>query len=81
MKFGISTFVNDDTIGPVDLAKAIEERGFDSLVVPEHTHIPASRETPYPGGTDLPEVYYRTIDPFVTLAGPPCTLKTSARLS
>jgi probable F420-dependent oxidoreductase len=68
MKFGISTFVNDDTIGPVDLAKAIEERGFESLVVPEHTHIPASRETPYPGGSDLPSYYYSTIDPFVTLA-------------
>jgi probable F420-dependent oxidoreductase len=68
MKFGISTFVNDDTIGPVDLAKAIEERGFESMVVPEHTHIPASRETPYPGGGDLPPVYYRTLDPFVTLA-------------
>jgi probable F420-dependent oxidoreductase len=68
MKFGISTFVNDDTIDPVSLARAIEERGFDSLVVPEHTHIPANRESPYPGGGDLPSVYYRTLDPFVTLA-------------
>ncbi|MDT7761076.1 MAG: hypothetical protein QOC63_496 [Mycobacterium sp.] len=68
MKFGISTFVNDDTIDPVSLARAIEERGFDSLVVPEHTHIPASRESPYPGGGELPSVYYRTLDPFVTLA-------------
>ena len=68
MKFGISTFVNDDTIDPVSLARAIEERGFDSLVVPEHTHIPAKRESPYPGGGELPSVYYRTLDPFVTLA-------------
>jgi probable F420-dependent oxidoreductase len=68
MKFGISTFVNDDTIDPVSLARAIEERGFDSLVVPEHTHIPANRESPYPGGGELPSVYYRTLDPFVTLA-------------
>jgi probable F420-dependent oxidoreductase len=68
MKFGISTFVNDNGIGPVDLARAVEERGFESLVVPEHSHIPASRETPYPGGGDMPQVYYRTYDQFVTLA-------------
>lgn len=68
MNFGISTFVNDDTIDPVSLARAIEERGFASLVVAEHTHIPASRESPYPEGGDLPSYYYRTLDPFVTLA-------------
>ncbi|MDC9017512.1 LLM class F420-dependent oxidoreductase [Mycobacterium marinum] len=68
MKFGISTFVNDDSIDPVSLARAIEERGFSSLAIAEHTHIPASRETPYPGGGELPGVYYRTLDPFVTLA-------------
>jgi alkanesulfonate monooxygenase SsuD/methylene tetrahydromethanopterin reductase-like flavin-dependent oxidoreductase (luciferase family) len=54
MKFGISTFVNDDTIDPVSLARAIEERGFESLVIAEHTHIPASRESPYPLGGELP---------------------------
>jgi len=68
MKFGISTFVNDDTIDTVTLARAIEERGFDSLVIAEHTHIPASREAPYPLGGELPDMYYRTLDPFVTLA-------------
>ena len=68
MKFGISTFVNDDSIDTVSLARAIEERGFESLVIAEHTHIPASRETPYPGGGELPQIYYRTLDPFVTLA-------------
>jgi probable F420-dependent oxidoreductase len=68
MKFGISTFVNDDTIDTVSLAQAIEERGLESLVVAEHTHIPASRESPYPGGGELPSFYYRTLDPFVTLA-------------
>jgi probable F420-dependent oxidoreductase len=68
MKFGISTFVNDDTIDTVSLARAIEERGFDSLAIAEHTHIPASRETPYPLGGELPDIYYRTLDPFVTLA-------------
>src|SRR4051812_7277941 len=68
MKFGISTFVNDDAIDTVSLARAIEERGFASLVIAEHTHIPASRETPYPLGGELPSIYYRTLDPFVTLA-------------
>jgi probable F420-dependent oxidoreductase len=68
MEFGISTFVNDDTIGTTSLARAIEERGFHALAVAEHTHIPASRESPYPQGGDLPSVYYRTLDPFVTLA-------------
>ncbi|AKS35281.1 LLM class F420-dependent oxidoreductase [Mycolicibacterium goodii] len=68
MKIGISTFVNDDTIDPVTLARAIEERGFDSLVIAEHSHIPTSRESAYPGGGELPAMYYRTLDPFVTLA-------------
>ncbi|VEG58560.1 luciferase family protein [Mycolicibacterium aurum] len=68
MKFGISTFVNDETIDTVSLARAIEERGFDALAVAEHTHIPASRESAYPLGGKLPSIYYRTLDPFVTLA-------------
>src|ERR1700716_3600035 len=68
MKIGGATFVTDDGIDPVSLARAIEERGFDSLVIAEHTHIPASRETPYPTGGELPDFYYRTLDPFVTLA-------------
>lgn len=68
MKFGISTFVNDETIDTVSLARAIEERGFDALAVAEHTHIPASRESAYPLGGELPSIYYRTLDPFVTLA-------------
>ena len=68
MKFGISTFVTDDGIDAVSLARAVEDRGFDQLVIAEHTHIPASRESAYPGGGELPDVYYRTLDPFVTLA-------------
>ncbi|MBB5152910.1 LLM class F420-dependent oxidoreductase [Saccharopolyspora phatthalungensis] len=67
MKFGISTFITDDAIGATDLGRALEERDFDSLFIAEHTHIPASRETPYPGGGDLPRIYYRTLDPFVSL--------------
>jgi len=68
MEFGISTFVNDDTIDTVTLARAIEERGFAALAIAEHTHIPASRQSPYPMGGELPSIYYRTLDPFVTLA-------------
>jgi probable F420-dependent oxidoreductase len=68
MEFGISTFVNDDAIDTVSLARAIEERGFHALAIAEHTHIPASRETAYPAGGELPDIYYRTLDPFVTLA-------------
>ena len=67
MKFGISTFVTDEGIAPGALARAIEERGFDSLFIAEHTHIPLSRRSPWPGGAELPRKYYRTLDPFVTL--------------
>src|SRR5918997_1174412 len=67
MKFGISTFVTDEGIAPEALARAIEERGFDSLFVAEHTHIPLNRKSPWPGGGKLPRRYYRTLDPFVTL--------------
>jgi probable F420-dependent oxidoreductase len=67
MKFGISTFVTDDGIAPGALASAIEERGFDSLFIAEHTHIPLSRKSPWPRGGELPRRYYRTLDPFITL--------------
>ena len=67
MKFGISTFVTDEGIAPGALARAIEERGFDSLFIAEHTHIPLSRKSPWPRGGELPRKYYRTLDPFITL--------------
>lgn len=67
MKFGVSTFVTDEGIAPGELGRALEERRFASLYVAEHTHIPVSRESPYPGGGDLPRDYYRTLDPFVAL--------------
>lgn len=67
MKFGIATFLTDEGIRPDVLGKALEERGFDSLFAAEHSHIPANRETPYPGGGELPRVYYRSLDPFVAL--------------
>ncbi|AXI80798.1 LLM class F420-dependent oxidoreductase [Peterkaempfera bronchialis] len=68
MKFGISTFITDEGIAPTALGRAVEERGFDSLFIAEHTHIPVRRESPYPGGGELPRMYYRTLDPFVALA-------------
>jgi probable F420-dependent oxidoreductase len=67
MRFGLSMFVTDETIGPVELGRAAEEAGFDSLFVPEHTHIPASRDSDRPGGGDLPREYWHTLDPFVAL--------------
>ncbi|QIS20382.1 LLM class F420-dependent oxidoreductase [Nocardia terpenica] len=67
MQIGIVTFVTDEGIGGPKLGVALEERGFDSLFLAEHSHIPASRATPYPDGDELPRVYYRTVDPFVTL--------------
>jgi probable F420-dependent oxidoreductase len=67
MKFGISTFVTDEGIAPGVLAGAIEERGFDSVFIAEHTHIPLSRKSPWPRGGELPRRYYRTLDPFITL--------------
>ena len=68
MHFGVSTFPTDQGIGPAELGRALEERGFDSLLIAEHSHIPVSRTSPWPGGGDLPTHYYRTLDPFVALA-------------
>jgi probable F420-dependent oxidoreductase len=67
MKYGVVIFPTDYSIDPVTLGKAVEERGFDSLFFPEHTHIPASRRTPWPGGADLPKEYWHTYDPFIAL--------------
>jgi probable F420-dependent oxidoreductase len=67
MKFGVTMFPTDYSIDVPSLAKAVEERGFDSLFLPEHTHIPASRRTPWPGGAELPKEYSHIIDPFVAL--------------
>ena len=68
MKYGVVLFATDETIAPAVLGPALEERGFDALFVPEHSHIPASRESPAPGGGDLPRHFYRTVDVFVTLS-------------
>ncbi|MEJ2889565.1 LLM class F420-dependent oxidoreductase [Actinomycetospora aeridis] len=68
MKYGVVLFATDETIAPAALGPALEERGFESLFVPEHSHIPVSRESPAPTGGELPRHFHRTIDVFVTLA-------------
>jgi probable F420-dependent oxidoreductase len=67
MRFGVTIFATDRSIGIVELAVAVEERGMESVWLPEHTHIPTSRRTPYPAGGDLPDQYRRCLDPFVAL--------------
>ena len=71
MKIGVMIFPTDKSIQPIQLAKEVEARGFDSLWFPEHSHIPVSRETPWggrKGAPPLPEMYWRAHDQFVGLA-------------
>jgi probable F420-dependent oxidoreductase len=68
VRYGLTIFLTDQTIDAITLARAAEERGFESLWVPEHTHIPVSRRTPAPMGEPLPEEYRRSLDPFVALS-------------
>ena len=76
MDVGIFIFLTDYCIAVDELAVALEERGFESLFQPEHTHIPSSRQTPFPGGGDLPREYSNTFDPFVSLSiAAACTKK------
>lgn len=69
---GITLFVTDRSIHPVELARAVEERGFESLFLPEHSHIPVSRRTPWPGARpgaeELPDYYAHLVDQFVALS-------------
>lgn len=67
MEFGIGYFPTHDAVGPGPLARMLEERGFESLLFAEHTHIPASRESPWPAGGPLPRKYWHTYDIFVAL--------------
>ena len=68
MDFGVLMFMTDYAMPAAVLAQAMEERGFESLWAPEHSHIPLSRQSPFPQGGDLPKKYYDVMDPFVTLA-------------
>jgi probable F420-dependent oxidoreductase len=77
MRFGVGTFVTDEGIGPVELGQALEQRGFESLFLAEHSHIPVDTRTPYPmGGGPIPPKYYRTLDPFVALTAAAVATKT-----
>jgi probable F420-dependent oxidoreductase len=68
MDLGLAHFLTDYGMPPAELGPKVEERGFESLLLPEHTHIPVSRDTPYPGGGELPPEYSHTVDPFAALA-------------
>src|SRR3979490_3453262 len=68
MQFGGAMFFTDYSMSAPELARALEERGFESVWAPEHSHIPLSRKTPFPGGGDLPKQYYDAMDPFVMLS-------------
>ena len=76
MKFGGAMFFTDYSMTAMELARALEERGFESVWAPEHSHIPLSRKTPYPGGGELPKEYYDAMDPFVVLAAASQATKT-----
>lgn len=67
MKFGVAIFPTDYGISMTELAPAAEQLGFESLWVAEHSHIPASRLSPWPGGAELPKMYWHCLDPFVAL--------------
>ncbi len=76
MKYGVVMFPTDYSIGIVELGRAAEDLGFESLLVPEHTHIPASRRSSYPSGGELPREYSHTLDPFVGLAAVAAATRT-----
>src|SRR5271163_703227 len=76
MKFGASMFFTDYSMAPAALARALEDRGFDILWAPEHSHIPLSRKTPFALGGELPKRYYDVMDPFVTLTAAAMATKT-----
>ena len=79
MRYGVTMFATDVAIGVVELARAVEERGLDSLWLPEHTHIPITRKTPHPSGEELADKYKRSLDPLVALAAA-STATTTLRL-
>ena len=68
MEFGFSTMNTADDLRPDALARALEDHGYTSLFIGEHSHIPTSRRTPYPSGGDMPDPYRRMMDVFVSLA-------------
>jgi probable F420-dependent oxidoreductase len=67
MRIGGAVFFTDYSMTPAEMGRALEERGFDSLWAPEHSHIPLSRKSPFPSGGEVPKKYYDALDPFVAL--------------
>jgi len=76
MKYGVAMFPTDYAIPTDALARELEARGFESIWLPEHTHIPALRKSPWPGGADLPRDYWHTLDPFVALGAAAAVTRT-----
>ncbi len=76
MRIGAAMFFTDYSMSPTELAQALEERGFESMWTPEHSHIPLTRKTPFPSGGDLPKKYYDVMDPFVSLSAAAAVTKT-----
>jgi probable F420-dependent oxidoreductase len=76
MHFGAAMFFTDYSMAAGDLGRALEQRGFESLWAPEHSHIPVSRASPFPNGGDLPKQYYDVMDPFVTLTAAAAATQT-----
>src|SRR6266849_255018 len=68
MKFGAAIFPTDYAISMTELAPLVEQAGFESLWVAEHSHIPVSRHSPWAGGAELPKHYWHTLDPFIALS-------------
>src|ERR1700686_5427491 len=76
MEFGALMFFTDYAVPATEFARALEARGFESVWAPEHSHIPTSRKSPWPGGGELPKYYYDSYDPFVSLAAAAAVTKT-----
>jgi probable F420-dependent oxidoreductase len=76
MHIGAAMFFTDYSMSAADLARALEERGFESVWAPEHSHIPLSRKSAFAGGGELPKQYYDVMDPFVTLASAAAVTRT-----
>ena len=76
MRIGAAMFFTDYSMSPTELGLALEQRGFDSMWTPEHSHIPLTRKTTFPSGGDLPKKYYDVMDPFVSLSAAAAVTKT-----
>jgi probable F420-dependent oxidoreductase len=76
MHVGAAMFFTDYSMAPAELARALEERGFESVWAPEHSHIPLSRKSSFPSGGELPKQYHDVMDPFVTLTAAAAATKT-----